>query len=308
MSIIATHLGKVPMINRRRFLSTSAAAGIGLAMSSPLQAALAESSYLKTIGLQLWTVRNQMNEDSQATLKAIADAGYQQVELMNVMNSVDITKTARNQGLDVTSAFVDWQSVGNPDDENAPKFDRILETAQELKLKHLVFGYIGKGHRETPDHFKAHAERANVAGEKCKAAGIQLCYHNHSFEFATLDGDKTGFDIFVDEFDKDLVKFEIDVFWVKAGGRDPFETMKSLKGRMSQVHLKDLMKGSDVQHDEGQVPHEAFKELGAGSINMKRVMNLSEKMGVEQCHVEQDQSSAPLESIVTSIKHLKSLS
>ena len=104
------------------------------------------------------------------------------------------------------------------------------------------------------------------------------------------------------------MKFEIDVFWVKIGGRDPFETMKSLKGRMSQVHLKDLLKGSDVQHDEGQVPHEAFKELGAGSIKMKRVLTLSKKLGVEQCHVEQDQSAAPLTSIVTSINHLKSLS
>lgn len=276
-------------------------------MSSPLQAALAETNYLKSIGLQLWTVRNQMEEDQQATLKAVADAGYRQVELMNVLGSIDIAKTARDLGLDVTSAFIDWQSVGNPDADGAPKFDEILDKARELKLKHLVFGYIGKGHRETANHFKGHAERANAAGEKCKAAGIQLCYHNHSFEFAPLENETTGFDIFVDEFDKDLVKFEVDVFWVKIGGRDPFATMKALKGRMSQVHLKDLMKGSEVQHDEGKVPHEAFKELGAGSIKMKRVLNMAKKLGVEQCHVEQDQSADPLKSIATSMQHLNSL-
>ena len=107
----------------------------------------------------------------------------------------------------------------------------------------MVFGYIGKGERETVDHFKRHADQANKAGEKCAKAGIQLCYHNHSFEFAKLNGGKTGWDVFVKEFDKKLVKFEVDVFWVKIGGLDPYKTLRQLKGRVSQVHLKDLVKG-----------------------------------------------------------------
>ena len=264
-------------------------------------------SYMKTIGLQLWTVRNQLKEDTAKTLKAVADAGYKQVELMNTLESDEIVRIAKGNGMQVTSGFMEWKSIADPDSKGTPKFDAILEQAKKVGLKHLVFGYIGKGHRETADQFKSHAENANKAGEKCKQAGIQLCYHNHSFEFAKLKDGGTGFDIFVKEFDKDLCKFELDVFWVKIGGRKPLKVMRELSGRISQVHLKDLKKAVKTEHDEGKVPHEAFEELGDGSIDFAKVMELARKIGVEQCHVEQDQSPAPLDSIVKSMKHLTSL-
>lgn len=294
-------------MDRRTFLTSSSAAALTAALSRPLQAMPKESKYLRTIGLQLWTVRNQMQDDEAATLKSVADAGYKQVELMKTLESDRIVATARDLGMKVTSAFIDWQSIGNPAAKDAPAFDRILDQARKMKLRHLVFGYIGRGHRETAAHYQAHAERANRAGEKCRAAGIQLCYHNHSFEFAKLDSGKTGFDILIDEFDKQLVKFEVDVFWVKIGGWDPLKTLRRLKGRVSQVHLKDLQAGTDIEHDEGKVPHAAFKELGNGTIKMQPVLDLSAQIGVEQCHVEQDQSPAPLRSIRTSLSHLQEL-
>ena len=122
-----------------------------------------------------------------------------------------------------------------------------------------------------------------------------------------MAGGKTGFEIFVDEFDAKAVQFELDVFWVKIGGLDPIKTLKKLKGRVAQVHLKDLQKGAKTQHDEGKVPHEAFKELGAGSIDMAKVMEAAAAVGAKQCHVEQDQSPDPLKSIGTSIGHLRTL-
>lgn len=263
--------------------------------------------YMKTMGLQLWTVRNQLEKDTAKTLKAVSDAGYKQVELMKTMGSDQIVKIAKDNGMAVTSGFMEWKAIADPDSEGTPKFDAILEQAKTFGLKHLVFGYIGKGFRETADHFKAHAEAANKAGEKCKKAGIQLCYHNHSFEFAKLKDGGNGFDIFVKEFDKDLCKFELDVFWVKIGGRKPLKVMRELTGRISQVHLKDLKKGASTEHDEGKVPHEAFEELGDGSIGFAKVMEVAKKIGVEQCHVEQDQSPSPIDSIGQSMKHLKSL-
>ncbi|MFK7821723.1 MAG: sugar phosphate isomerase/epimerase family protein [Planctomycetaceae bacterium] len=294
-------------MDRRTFLHASSATALTALLARPLHAMPQNSKYLDTIGLQLWTVRNQMEKDEAGTLKAVADAGYKQVELMRTLGSERIVKTAKDNGMKVTSAFIEWTSIGKPDDKNAPGFDKILEAAKKLGLKHLVFGYIGKGARETVDHYKRHAENANKAGEKCAKAGIQLCYHNHSFEFKKLDGGKTGWETFVAEFDKRLVKFEVDVFWVKIGGLDPFKTLESLKGRVSQVHLKDLIKDAKTQHDEGKVPHEAFKELGAGTIDMAKVMKLAARIGAQQCHVEQDQSAAPLTSIQTSMRHLKTL-
>jgi sugar phosphate isomerase/epimerase len=291
-------------MDRRMFLQASGATALTALLARPVHAMPQNSGYLKTIGLQLWTVRNQMEKDEAGTLKAVAAAGYKQVELMNTLGSERIVKTAKDNGMKVTSAFIEWTSIGKPDDKNAPSFDKILEAAKKIGLKHLVFGYIGKGERETIDHYKRHAENANKAGEKCAKAGIQLCYHNHSFEFQKLEGGKTGWETFVAEFDKRLVKFEVDVFWVKLGGLDPFKTLTSLKGRVSQVHLKDLAKGAKTQYDEGKVPHESFKELGAGTIDMSKVLQLCEKTGVQQCHVEQDQSPAPLSSIRTSMNHL----
>jgi len=297
-------------MQRRNFLKSATVATVSLPWF--LQTGFAQdapaSKYLETIGLQLWTVRNQLKEDIPGTLKAVADAGYRQVELGGVMDADSYIPVAKDLGMRVTSAFIDWQSIGNPKADGAKDIDAIIEKAEELKLKHLVFGYIGRGHRETVDHFKAHAENANKAGEKSKAAGIQLCYHNHSFEFADLGDGKTGWDVFVDLFDKDLVKFEVDVFWVKVGGLNPYKTMNSLNGRVSQVHLKDIKKGTGTIHDEGKVPNEAFQELGDGEINMKRVMKIAAKIGVEQCHVEQDQSPDPVASIGQSMKHLKTLS
>lgn len=293
-------------MNRRRFLTATcaSAATIPLLRPASLFAQGSESGYLKDIGLQLWTVRNQLADDISETLKAVADAGYKQVELMRVLGDVDkIAPVAKDLGMNVTSAFIDWQSVGNPEADDAPPFHKILDNAKEAGLKFLVFGYIGKGHRETADHFKRHAEAANKAGEKCKAAGIQLCYHNHSFEFKPID-DTTGWDVLVDRFDNDLVQFELDVFWVKVGGFDPVGTMKRLDGRIAQLHLKDMKKGTGTIYDEAQVPDDAFEELGDGTIDMNEVMKLGSKIGVKQCHVEQDQSPSPIASIGQSMRHL----
>lgn len=293
--------------DRRTFLKTAGLSSFALTLTRPLQALPSDSRYMKNIGLQLWTVRNQLDKNIPSTLKAVADAGYAQVELMSTLDADKYLLIAENLGMKVTSAFIDWRAIGQADAADVPSFDDILEKAESIGLKHLVFGYIGKGERETADHFKRHADRANAAGQKCRTAGIQLCYHNHSFEFGSLPNGQKGFDIFTERFDKELMKFEVDVFWVAIGGRDPIKTIRQLSGRVSQVHLKDLLKGTAVNHDEGTVKPEAFKELGNGIINMASVIEASEAAGAEQCHVEQDASPNPLHSIGESIRYLRML-
>ncbi len=298
-------------MKRRTFIQTTAGLSVtalAAQLARPLLAMPQQSGYLDSIGLQLWTVRNQMDQDSKKTLQAVADAGYKQVELMDVSKGVEITKQAKEIGLKVNSGFINWQSVCKPDTSGVPSTDDIIATAKEIGLEHLVFGYIGKGSRETVELMKANAKGANELGKKAADAGLQVCYHNHSFEFEKIDGDTTGFDVLMQEFDNDLVKFELDVFWTKVGGWDPLETMKKLNGRISQVHLKDPKEGTAVIYDEGQVPAEAFQECGDGSIDMGEVMKLAAEIGAIYCHVEQDQSPDPIASIGQSIEHLKSLS
>ena len=293
-------------MKRRTFIKTTGLSAFSLLLSEPLLALEVDDHFMNSIGLQVWTVRNQLEKDAPGTIKAIADAGYKQIELGGDKNA-EYIKLAKDNGMKVTSAFIDWTILGKTKESDLKKFDKVVDEASANGLKHLVFGYIGKGFRESADDYKYHAENANRAGEKCKAAGIQLCYHNHSFEFESLKGGKTGFDILVDQFDPKLCKFEVDVFWVAIGGRDPLKTMRSLKGRVSQVHLKDLQKGIKTNFDEGKVPHEAFQELGDGIIDMKAVLKVAKEIGVEQCHVEQDQSPDPIKSIAQSMKHLHAI-
>ena len=298
-------------MKRRHFLQTTAGlsvAALTTQLARPLYAMPKSSKYLDSIGLQLWTVRNQLKEDTGKTLKAVADAGYKQVELMSVTGSEEIVEQAKAVGMGVTSGFINWESICKPEKEGIASVDDIIATASKMGLQHLVFGYIGAGSRETSQQLKQIAKNTNEAAKKAMDAGMQMCYHNHSFEFKKIDGDTTGYDILVEEFDEDLVKFELDVFWAKVGGLDPFEEMKKLDGRISQVHLKDVKEGTGVIYDEGKVPEEAFKECGNGTIDMGKVMKLAEEVGAVNCHVEQDQSPDPIASIGQSIDYLNGLS
>lgn len=298
-------------MNRRTFLSSAAALAVSTTafadiLRRPIFGLPAGNPYIDNIGLQLWTVRNELEMDQEATLKAIKEAGYKQVELMNVMESDNIVNIAQDLDLGINSAHFNWETVFNPSD-STPSIESIIEKASAIGLEYLVIGYIGAGHRESADQFKAHADLASVAGEKCNAADIQLCYHNHAFEFKPLEDDVTGFELFMERFHRDFVMFELDVFWAQLGGWDAVETLNKLSGRVAQVHLKDLKKGSGKQFDESKVAEETFQPLGRGSIDMGKVIAACEKIGVKHCHVEQDYSPDPIESLGVSMTYLNGL-
>lgn len=293
-------------MKRRTFLATSTAAALTTTLARPLTS-LGADAKKNGIGLQLWTVRNQLAEDQEGTLKAVVDAGYKQVELMNIAESADIVKTAKDLGLEVRSAFFNWETIANPSNDEAPSIEELIDQAKEFGLEYMVFGYIGKDSRDTADKLKAITENANQAAEKIQSAGMKMSYHNHSFEFEKIDGEKTGFDIFMERFDEKLVNFELDVFWAAIGGWNPVKTMNKLGKRLGQIHLKDLKKGQGTIYDEGKVPNDAFQEVGNGILNMKRIVNVASKHGVTQFHVEQDQSPDPIKSIGQSSQYASKL-
>lgn len=304
-------------MHRRRFLSVSAAAVGSFALVSQqcVNRVFAKPAilppdhqYMQSLGLQLYTVRNQLAENEKETIAAVAKAGYHQVELIDVLQGETQYKLAKDEGMNVTSAFFDWQIVAAPDKEGVGKIEDVIEKAKQMELKYLVFGYIGKGHRESLDNYRKIAETANQVGEKIKAAGMQMHYHNHSFEFQPMEDDKMGFEIFMERFDPEFVNFELDVFWAAVGGWNPVEILRKLDKRAVQLHLKDVRPGTGTIYDEGQVPKSAFQEVGDGSIMFRDIIQLAEELGVEQCHVEQDQSPAPLESICQSFDYIRDMS
>lgn len=294
--------------SRRQLLKMAAAGSAVSAWNFPAWGREADLPYMDRIGLQLYTVRNHMAMDPERTLQAIAAAGYRQVELMSIDSSaVEIAGIARDAGLMVHSAFMDWRAIADPTAGGVTSVDQTVELAERIGLRHVVFGYIGQPQRDTVDKCLAIAEATNRAAEKFRGAGVRLCYHNHSFEFAPGSGgnDGTMFDLFLMRFDPQWVEWELDVFWAQIGGLDPVKCLQDLQGRVSQVHLKNLQAGTGVITNEGQVPPEAFKELGAGVIDIPAIMRVAQATGVQYCHVEQDHSPAPLQSIVESINYLK---
>lgn len=293
-------------MQRRTFLQAAGATLAALA-GRRLYAAPAPESYVKTLGLQLYTLRDQLAHDLAGTLRAVAQAGYYQVELMKVVDGQDVARAARDLGLHVSSSMIDAETLVHPDKAGVPSLDRTLEAAADLQLQFLVIPYIGRDARQTVDQMKVFAQRANRAGQACRDAGIQLCYHHHSFEFAPLAGGTTGWDVLVHECDPELVKFEIDTFWAAMGGLDPVQAIRELGGRVAQLHLKDLPAGTAVNYDEGSVPREVFLAVGEGRLDWPAVLAAARAAGVVQCHVEQDHSPDPLASIVRSIEYLKSL-
>jgi sugar phosphate isomerase/epimerase len=195
--------------------------------------------------------------------------------------------------------------VTDPEKAGVTPFAEILSKAKDAGLSHLVIPYLHADSRKTADDYKRVAARCNAAAALAKEAGITLAYHNHNFEFQPLDGGKTGYDVFMAEFGPEM-KFEVDVFWVKAGGIDPVDLLGKLKGRVSQIHLKDLKSGIALP-EFGSLPPDAFKELGAGIIPMEPIIEAAATAGVAHAHVEQDQSPDPLASIRQSMNFLKGL-
>jgi len=293
-------------MNRRTFIRTTAATSLALGQTGNLLALEAENAYRKNVGIQLYTLRNELGKDPAGTLKQVAAAGYKQVEPYGFPNADPMIAGAKDAGLEIHSSHFEWDAVVNPTDAAMSGFSTILEKAHATGLSHLVIPYLKEPNRTTLDDYKKVAAHANQAAAMAKAAGIQLSYHNHNFEFEPKDGGKRGYDIFMEEFSPDM-QFEIDVFWVKAAGLDPVELIKKLHGRVSQLHLKDLKDGLALPSYSTGLPVDAFKELGNGIIPMEPIIVAAKAAGVVHCHVEQDQSPDAIASIQQSMTYLRKL-
>jgi len=293
---------------RRTFLKTSAAFGLGLPFlgcSTELAESIMKTKYVNNIGLQLWTVRNQLKEDFAGTIKKIAAHGYHQVEGFGIDMLAQLAPVAKDAGLAINSMHIGsthftgrWDLAG----KEPESFDPIIELASKNGIKHLIVGYLQADERGLDDYKKL-AESFNREGEKCAKAGITLGYHNHNFEFANVDG-VVPYDMLRKEIDAKNAKFELDVFWASVSGVDPVELMKKMKGQISLLHLKDKKKDTPDSLDTGEVPKDAYKELGNGEVDIKSIVEMAEATGVEHCFVEQDESADPLASIKTSIDWL----
>ncbi|HYC30197.1 MAG TPA: sugar phosphate isomerase/epimerase family protein [Chitinophagaceae bacterium] len=280
--------------SRRDFIKHSALVSAGL-MIGP-------EAFFKTsgkIGLQLYTLRDQLSKDVAGVIAQVAQLGYQEVETFayanrkqHGMSIAEFDQLLKKNNLQTPSGHYSLRSFLFQDKDDEMK--QVIEDAKQLGQQYVVVPYLQAEDRQTLDAYKKLAARLNHGGQMCRDAGMQLAYHNHNFEFQPMDG-STGFDVLLNDTDKSLVQFEMDLYWVSYAGKDPIALMKKNPGRFSLWHVKDMDKTSE-RH---------FTEVGNGVIDFKKIFDCKKKAGMQHFFVEQDVSAAPLQSIKTSIDYLK---
>jgi sugar phosphate isomerase/epimerase len=284
----------VGMLSRRGFLQAGSAAA--------LLANTASAKQLKTVGVQLYTVRTILPKKPEETLKAIEAIGYKEVEatydnLDKIWPALQATK------MKPVSIHLNESTIMKGTDDD---ISRAVDKVKQHGFSYAVFPWVNPPDRGGLDKMKALAEKLNKTGEKCRAAGLTFCYHNHAFEFEPMEG-TTGFQVMMDRLDKNLCGFEMDCFWVSVAGHDPVELLKKLSGRVPLLHLKDKAPGTPVMFKES-VDRGAFKEVGSGVIDWPAVLRAAAAGGVQHYFVEQDQTPGdPVESLRQSFGYLSKL-
>src|SRR5579864_276762 len=284
--------------NRRQFLRRSTCGVAGLAALGTR--ALRGNPLGLPIGLELYTVRNELEKDFAGTIQKVAAIGYKEVELYAFLKkpAAEIRRTLADNGLVCPVAHYDLTLE--------PHLTQEIDYAHQLGLKYMVVAWLTPEERKSLDQYKRYAEFFNRAGAETKKAGIQFGYHNHNFEFKTFDG-KVAFDELLRLTDPQLVKIELDCFWMTWAGRNPVDYMKRDPGRYPILHIKDRKPGFGTSTDVDDKPG-PFTEVGHGIIEWKPIFAAA-AAGVKHYFVEQDFCDrSPFESARISYEYLKGLS
>ena len=288
-------------MNRRDFLRTTALGGPLAAILSQLTEPLFANPYGKPIGLQLYTLRDQLEKDVVGTIQQVAKIGYKDVEIYSLYakSAAEIGKILNDNGITASSGHYLLADV-------KANWDKHLEDAKNLRLKYMVNAILQPEERKSFDDYKRLADLFNKVGETTKKAGIQFCYHNHNFEF-TKYGDTTAYEYLLKTLDSKLVKFEMDCFWVTHAGEDPVAYFNKYPGRFPLLHIKD-MKDTPAPTHELDAKLGLFAPVGQGTIDWKRIFAAARQGGMQHYYVEQDYcEQPPVQAVKMSYDYLSKL-
>jgi sugar phosphate isomerase/epimerase len=298
-------------MTRREWLQLTAMGAVGTAA---VPALLAQKN--RPLGVQLYTVRDKLGADADATLGAIASIGYKEVELLRG-HAARIAPLAKAHGLQSVSMHIEpplltgdwkpWADAVKPEDR--PTLERTLEEAKSYGVQYAVISYLMPGERGGGEaFFEKFADQLNRAGEAGKKIGVTIGYHNHGFEFEPLPDGRRPLDVLVSRTDPALVRLELDVFWVGITGANPVDLLTQYKGRVALVHLKDTATGAARTTDERTVAPETFKEVGSGTLDFSAILKAADAAGVEHYFVEQDHTPGdPIASLRKSYEFLQTI-
>ena len=281
-------------MKRRHFIQNLSFGAAGLYMS-PL---LADQFKKKSLNVQLYTVRDAVSKNLEGTLERLAGLGYKNIELYGY-NGTFFGKTANefktilsNTGIKVLSSHHTTGIAMKGKGTLSDGWDKAVEDVHALGAEYMVCAFLFPNER-TPEIYKSLPAMFEKAATATKAAGIQFAYHNHDFEFEKLD-DTLVYDFLLKNTPGDLVKMEMDLYWISKAGHDPVAYFEKYPGRFAMWHVKDMEAGT-----------KAITEVGNGTIDFDRIFKARKKAGLKYWFVEQDTSKRDMfESLTISRDYL----
>lgn len=237
---------------------------------------------LTSVGLELWTVRDAMRKDPEATMAAVRAIGYADVELLWSLGNFgrtakQVRATLDRTGLHATSAHINPAMLTDG-------WDKALDMAHEIGQQTLIVPSFSAETSRTLDDWKRWAERFNVAGQKARAANLWLAMHNEPEHQKRIDG-RVPFEVFVEATDPRYVRIQLDVGNMTMGGGDPLDFLTRYAARCWSFHIKDVV-----------ADRSADTELGKGSVDFKAILAAVPDPDTKTFFVEQEGPTDPLAS------------
>lgn len=248
------------------------------------------------LGAQLYTVRQftQTIEGVAETLKKVADIGYTAVQISGFgpVDPKEVARLVEDNGLTVASTHMGWNRFLN-------ELDAVIAEHRLWRCRHPAIGGL-PGEYYSLDGLRRFLDELGPISERLAQEGMDFSYHNHNHELARYDG-KTWLEMLYEQAPPEMLKAEIDTYWIQAGGGDPAAWIRKCAGREPLLHLKDMAV------TPGREPRMA--EIGEGNLNWPAILQAAQESGVEWYLVEQDECYGrdPFESLAISYRNLRAL-
>ena len=295
-------MATAPIMSRRQLIKLGGLAAVSCFGKEPMAP-----------GVQLYTVRNEVVRQPLATLQAIADIGYREVEMLRdqvktlapLLKRVNLTPVSLHFETPLlTGNWAAWKHADMPPIDAGATYDGCVSLARDHGFRYIVFNYLSPEERLGLDFYRSLADKLNQAAQKADAAGLQFCYHNHDFEFQPKPGGRP-IDVLLKHMDPKLIRLEVDAFWVSMAGVNAAEFIREHAHRVALVHLKDRAKGTPTHYDIATVPNETYRELGSGDLPLRAILDAVSHSDARHIFVEQDFSKDPIASLRQSYAFLK---
>jgi sugar phosphate isomerase/epimerase len=236
--------------------------------------------------LQLYTLRDALQNDLPGTIKKVADIGFTQVEPYNfVATAAELGAALKANGLTAPSGHAPLLS----EDQEA-----IFAAAKELGITTVIDPYLPAEHWQSAEDIRSTAAKLNAAAKKGAEYGIRVGYHNHQWELESIIDGQTALEYFAGLLDPEVV-LEVDTYWVAVGGQDPVELLQRLGDRVKFIHIKDGPLNTDTK---------AQQPAGQGKIAIGDVIAAATSLEVGVVEFD-DYSGDIFEGIAESLAYLQ---